>query len=66
MGLEDPLASRVAPLQKAVITVHWIGGYEPHRGSVIGQCVWWLTNEGLTFRLKVRAATPDFLYLEQG
>lgn len=60
MGLEDPLASRVAPVQKAVISLHLIGGYKPHWHSLIGLCVWQWTNEGEKFRLKVTVALPVF------
>lgn len=63
IGLEDPLASCVAPQQKAVISQQLIGGSEPCCYSLIGccQCVWWLANEGEKLNLKVTAAIPAFL-----
>lgn len=64
-GLEDPLASCVAPQQKAVISQQLIGGSEPCSYSLIGccQCVWWLPNEGEELKLKVTAAIPAFFFL---
>lgn len=64
VGLEDPLASCVAPQQKAVISQHLIGGSEPCWYSLIGcrQCVWWLAN-GEKVKPKVTAAIPSFFFL---
>lgn len=64
VDLEDPLASCVAPQQKAVISQQLIGGSELCWYSLIGccQCVWWLANEGEKLKLKVTVALPDFFF----
>lgn len=64
LGLEDPLASCVAPQQKAVISQQLIGGSEPCCCSLIGgcQCVWWLANEGEKLKSKVTVALPTFFF----
>lgn len=63
VGLEDPLASCVAPQQKAVISQQLIGGDLNHASySLIGcsQCFWWFANEGEELEPKVTAAIPTF------
>lgn len=57
VGLEDPLASCVAPQSRAVISQQLIGGSEPCWYSLIGHCpyVWRLVNEGETLKPTVLA-----------
>lgn len=64
LGLEDPLASSVAPQQKAVISQQLIGGSESCSYSLIGccRCLWWLANEGEKLKTKVTVAMSTFIF----
>lgn len=65
-GLDDPLASCVAPQRRAVISRPLIGGSEPCSYSLIAsrQCARRLANEGEKLKPKVTAArTVLFFFL---
>lgn len=63
-GLDDPLASCVAPQQRAVISRPLIGRFEPCSYSLIGsrQCARRLANEGEKLKSKVTAASTVFIF----